>query len=84
MWTRLADWVVMSNSLPQRDAGLVCGLHGWVVCVCVCNHECIHVLRADNIFFFQFTHNMDSKLFHLAFLSPKTVAKQSISEVTVT
>lgn len=34
MWTRLADWLVMSNSLPQREDELLCGLHGWVVYMC--------------------------------------------------
>lgn len=42
MWTRLADWVVMSNSVPQREDEPPCGLHGWVVSMW-CNHVHTHV-----------------------------------------
>lgn len=39
--------VVMSNSLPQREDELLCGLHGWVVCVCVvlCAYMCQESLK---------------------------------------
>lgn len=42
MWTRLADWLVMSNSLPQREDEPLCGLHGWDASMWVqsCAHTC--------------------------------------------
>lgn len=54
MWTRLADWLVMSNSSPQREDEPPCGLHGWVVSVWVqsCAHACMGTSRKQVCFLY--------------------------------
>lgn len=54
MWTRLADWLVMSNSLPQREDEPLCGLHGWDASMWVqsCTRMCGDPLKTR---FFSFT-----------------------------
>lgn len=88
MWTRLADWLVMSNSLPQkgRRAGVWAAWVGCLyVCVSVCNRVFIHVQARRAKTFFSLFPTRISELFHLTFSSPwKVLKRQSISEVTVT
>lgn len=70
MWTRLADWVVMSNGLPQRGrrAGVWAA---WESCLCVCNHVYIHVLGELKTIFLSLRSGDELKPFHLAFYHPK-------------
>lgn len=86
MWTRLADWLVMSNSLPQREDEPLCGLHGWDASMWVqsCAHACAGTDGKQ--VFFLYVQDKTFKTFHLTFLSPLDVqaGKRSISEVRVT
>lgn len=86
MWTRLADWLVMSNSLPQREDELLCGLHGWVVSMWVQSCAHIHLGTHWKQVDFLYVQDANFQTFHLAFLSPLEVqaGKRSISEVRVT
>lgn len=52
MWTRLADWAAMSNSLPQRKDEPLCGLQR-LARLCGCSHVHTHVWGpAENKFTF--------------------------------
>lgn len=86
MWTRLADWAAMSNSLPQRKDEPLCGLQR-LAPLCGCSHVHMHVWGpAENKFtFFTFrtplSRRSTSPLHHL---SAFRRGRESISEVRVT
>lgn len=56
MWTRLADWPVMSNSLPQkgRRAGVWAA---WVGCLYVCVIVCTYMCKQDGLKLFFFLYS---------------------------